>query len=164
MKCLKSGWSFLFQNSTEVGSANAQHGSMLQWGLWEWGESGQTAFIYTCSLTLYLQSTCSWFQNIPVTLLSLLGSYVVTGALVFEGWLMPALLTAFTRNWYVCPSVRPRTGYLQVFTGLSLHGTQSSDPATHLERNTARGVPAGLCPQRNDELSCSEMANIQTFQ
>lgn len=57
---------------------------------------------------------------------------------------MPALLTAFTRNWYVCPSARPRTGYRQVFTGLSLHGTQSSDPATHLERNTARGVPSGF--------------------
>lgn len=135
-----------------------------QWCLWAWGEPGQSPFSYTCSLTLYLRSAFPWFQYKPVTLLSLLGSYVVTGSLGFEGWLTPCLLTAFMRNWYVCPSARPKTGCLQVFTGFSLHGTQSSDPATHLRWNTAHGLPAWVFHNTIMSFSCSKVMTIPTFQ
>ena len=47
---------------------------------------------------------------------------------------MPALFTARTRKWTAWPRVRPVTGYLHTFTGLSLHWTQWSLPASHLGR------------------------------
>lgn len=56
--------------------------------------------MWTMCTQLFLQNNEIpelWYQ--PVTLLSLLGSWVVTGSVALEGWLVPALLTALTLNW-----------------------------------------------------------------
>lgn len=44
-----------------------------------------------------------------------------TASETLDGRLTPALLTARTRNTYDRPSNSPVTGYLQIFTGASLH-------------------------------------------
>ena len=72
-------------------------------------------------------------MSLPCNLLRSTGSRAATASEILEGLLMPALLTALTRNTYDLPSKSPVTGYLQTFTGASLHWTQLSVPTSHLQ-------------------------------
>ena len=67
-------WSFSVQNSIEMGSANTQQGSMLQWYLWEQGDSGQT-------IQLYLQPHIVVKEYIFLVLVQTCHSLVLAGVI-----------------------------------------------------------------------------------
>lgn len=94
----------------------------------------------------------------PCSLLRSAGSRAATASETRDGRLTPALLTALTRNAYERPSQSPVTGYLQTFTGASLHCTQLSVPTSHLRarKGAERGGQRG--PMSRAVRACSAHA------